>query len=79
MRLQEFADAGEQIKLWGLISDSGWNNIRLQTIVQEKRFATSQRKHAKTKLAPKPSKQFKIVSTPTLSAPPVRTNYTAHA
>ena len=29
MRLQEFADAEEQIKLWKLISDSVWNSIKL--------------------------------------------------
>jgi predicted lipid-binding transport protein (Tim44 family) len=71
MRLQEFADAEEQIKLWKLISDSVWNTIRLQTIEQEKRLAASQRKQLKKKSAAKPSKKPKIVSTPKLSAPPV--------
>ena len=71
MRLQEFADAEEQIKLWKLISDSVWNTIRLQTIEQEKRLAASQRKQPKTKSAAKPSKKPKIVSAPKLSAPPV--------
>jgi hypothetical protein len=71
MRLQEFADAEEQIKLWKLISDSVWNTIRLQTIEQEKRLAASQRKQLKKKSAAKPSKKPKFVSAPKLSAPPV--------
>jgi hypothetical protein len=36
MRLQEFADADEQIKLWKLISDFVWQPIKFQTIWQEK-------------------------------------------
>ena len=64
MRLEEFADVEEQIKLWTLISDSVWNTIRLQTIEQQKRLAASRRKQHKTKSAAKPSKKPKIVSTP---------------
>ena len=67
MRLQEFANAEEQIKLWKLISDSVWNSIRLQTIEQEKRLATSQRSKKKTKSTAKTSKKPKTVVT---SKPP---------
>jgi hypothetical protein len=50
MRLQEFADAEEQIKLWKLISDSVWDSISVQA--QEQKRA----KDAKTaKKAPKSS------------------------
>ena len=35
MRLQEVADAEEQIKLWKLISDSVLHSIKLQAIEQE--------------------------------------------
>ena len=34
MRLQEFADAEEQIKLWKLISDSVWHSIKQQALNQ---------------------------------------------
>ena len=64
MRLQEFADAEEQIKLWKLISDSVWNSIRLQTIEQEKRLVASQRSKKKTKSTAKPSKKSKTVASP---------------
>ena len=37
MRLQEFTDAEEQIKLWKLISDSVWHSIKLQAIEQEQK------------------------------------------
>lgn len=64
MRLQEFANAEEQIKLWKLISDSVWNSIRLQTIEQEKRLVASQRSKKKTKSAAKASKKSKNVAAP---------------
>ena len=68
MRLQEFADAEEQIKLWKLISDSVWHSIKLQAIEQEQKrndLEKTQKKSAprantskkpKTVAAPKPSK-----------------------
>ena len=68
MRLQEFADAEEQIKLWKLISDSVWNSIKLQAIEQEQKrndLQKTQKKSAsraqtvkkpKTVAAPKPPK-----------------------
>jgi len=71
MRLQEFADAEEQIRLWKLISDSVWHSIKLQAIEQEQKrydLEKKQKKSApraktvkkpKTVAAPKPSKQSK--------------------
>ena len=68
MRLQEFADAEEQIKLWKLISDSVWHSIKLQAIEQEQKrndLEKTQKKSApraktvkkpKSVAAPKPSK-----------------------
>jgi hypothetical protein len=37
MRLQEFAAAEDQIKLWKLLSDSVWNDIKQQAIEQERK------------------------------------------
>ena len=48
MRLQEFADAEEQIKLWKLISDSVWNSIKLQAIEQEQKRNDLQKKQKKS-------------------------------
>jgi len=71
MRLEEFADAEEQIKLWKLISDSVWHGIKLQAIDQEQKqndLEKMQKKSAprpktvkkpKTVVAPKPTKQSK--------------------
>ena len=71
MRLKEFADAEEQIRLWKLISDSVWHGIKLQAIEQEqkrndlektqKKSATRSKtvKKPKTVAAPKPSKLSK--------------------
>ena len=68
MRLQEFADAEEQIKLWKLISDSVWHSIKLQAIEQEQKrndLKKTQKKSVpraktvkkpKTVAAPKPTK-----------------------
>ena len=66
MRLQEFADAEEQIKLWKLISDSVWHSIKQQATEQEQKRATSQKKPAKKKPRPTSSKKPKTVSQPKL-------------
>jgi outer membrane biosynthesis protein TonB len=66
MRLQEFADAEEQIKLWKLISDSVWHSIKQQAIEQEQKRATSQKKPSKKKPRPTSSKKPKTVNQPKL-------------
>jgi hypothetical protein len=66
MRLQEFADAEEQIKLWKLISDSVWHSIKQQAIEQEQKRATSQKKPSKKNPRPITSKKPKTVSQPKL-------------
>ena len=66
MRLQEFADAEEQIKLWKLISDSVWHSIKLQATEQEQKRATSQKKPSKKKPRPTRSKKPKAVMLPNL-------------
>jgi len=66
MRLQEFADAEEQIKLWKLISDSVWHSIKQQAIEQEQKRATSQKKPSKKKPRPAATKKRKTVSQPKL-------------
>ena len=62
MRLQEFADAEEQIKLWKLISDSVWHSIKQQTTEQEQKRASCQKKPSKKKPRPTRSKKPKTVS-----------------
>ena len=64
MRLQEFADAEEQIKLWKLISDSVWNSIKLQAIDQEKKRASEKNKLSKSAPRPKAVKKSKSVAAP---------------
>jgi hypothetical protein len=66
MRLQEFADAEEQIKLWKLISDSVWHSIKQQTTEQEQKRATTQKKPSKKKPRPTTSKKPKTVNQPKL-------------
>lgn len=66
MRLQEFADAEEQIKLWKLISDSVWHSIKQQATEQEQKRASSQKKPSKKKPRPTRSKKPKTVSQPKL-------------
>ena len=66
MRLQEFVDAEEQIKLWKLISDSVWHSIKQQAIGQEQKRATSQKKPSNKKPRPTTSKKPKTVSQPKL-------------
>ena len=66
MRLQEFVDAEEQIKLWKLINDSVLHSIKQQAIEQEQKRATSQKKPSKKKPRPTTSKKPKTVSQPKL-------------
>jgi len=62
MRLQEFADAEEQIKLWKLISDSVWHSIKLQAIEQEQKRNDLEKKQKKSAPRPKSSNKPKSVS-----------------
>ena len=57
MRLQEFADAEEQIKLWKLISYSVWHSIKLQAIEQEQKRVDLQKTQPKSAPRPNPSKK----------------------
>jgi len=66
MRLQEFADAEEQIKLWKLISDSVWHSIKQQATEQEQKRATTQKKPSNKKPRPTATKKPKTVSQPKL-------------
>jgi len=66
MRLQEFGDAEEQIKLWKLISDSVLHSIKQQATEQEQKRATSQKKPSKKKPRPTTSKKPKTISQPKL-------------
>jgi len=62
MRLQEFADAEEQIELWKLISDSVWHSIKQQATEQEQKRASSPKKPSKKKPRPTATKKPKTVS-----------------
>jgi hypothetical protein len=64
MRLQEFADAEEQIRLWKLISDSVWNSIKLQAIEQEQKRNDLEKKQSKSAPRAKTSKKPKSVAAP---------------
>jgi len=64
MRLQEFADAEEQIKLWKLISDSVWNSIKLQAIEQEQKRNDLEKKQKKSAPRLKAVKKPKTVAAP---------------
>ena len=64
MRLQEFADAEEQIKLWKLISDSVWHSIKLQAIEQERKRNDLQKRQKKSATRPKTVKKPKTVTSP---------------
>ena len=76
MRLQEFADAEEQIKLWKLISDSVWNSIKLQAIEQEQKRNDLEKKHKKTAPRPKTVKKPKTVAAPKPSKLPKKQQVT---
>ena len=64
MRLQEFADAEEQIRLWKLISDSVWHSIKLQAIEQEQKRNDLEKKQSKSAPRAKTSKKPKSVAAP---------------
>ena len=64
MRLKEFADAEEQIKLWKLISDTMWHGIKLQAIEQEKRRLDAKKRAVKTSSSAQTIKKPKAVATP---------------
>ena len=64
MRLQEFADAEEQIKLWKLISNSVGHSIKQQAIEQEHRRLNAQKRAPKTSSSVKTPKNLKTVATP---------------
>ena len=64
MRLQEFADAEEQIRLWKLISDSVWNSIKLQAIEQEQKRVDLQKTQSKTMKTAKSINKSKTVPRP---------------
>jgi hypothetical protein len=70
MRLQEFADAEEQIKLWKLISDSVWHSIKLQAIEQEQKRNDLQKTQKKSATRPKTVKKPKSVAAPKPSKQP---------
>ena len=70
MRLKEFADAEEQIKLWKLISDSVWHSIKLQAIEQEQKRNDLQKTQKKSATRPKTRKKPKSVAAPKPSKPP---------
>ena len=76
MRLQEFADAGEQIKLWKLISDSVWNSIKLQAIDQEQKRNDLQNKQSQPAPRRKTSKKSKSVAAPMPSKQPKKQQVT---
>jgi len=76
MRLQEFADAEEQIKLWKLISDSVWHSIKLQAIEQAQKRNDLQKTQKKSAPKPKAVKKTKTVATPKPSKQPKKQQLT---
>ena len=76
MRLQEFSDAEEQIKLWKLISDSVWHSIKLQAIEQEQKRNDLQKTQKKSAPRPKTVKKPKTVAAPKPSKQPKKQQVT---
>ena len=76
MRLQEFADAEEQIKLWKLISDSVWHSIKLQAIEQEQKRNDLQKTQKKSAPRAKTVKKPKTVAAPKASKLPKKQQVT---
>jgi hypothetical protein len=76
MRLQEFADAEEQIRLWKLISDSVWHSIKLQAIEQEQKRNDLQKKQKKSAPRAKTVKKPKSVALPKPSKQPKKQQVT---
>ena len=70
MRLQEFADAEEKIRLWKLISDTVWHSIKLQAIEQEQKRNDLEKKQKKSAPRAKTVKKTKTVTAPKPSKPP---------
>jgi len=70
MRLQEFADAEEQIKLWKLISDSVWHSIKLQAIEQGQKRKDLQKMQNMSVPRAKPSKKPSNVALRKPTKPP---------
>ena len=76
MRLQEFAGAEEQIKLWKLISDSVWHSIKLQAIEQEQKRNDLEKAQKKSAPRPKTVKKRKTVAAPKPTKPPKKQQVT---
>ena len=76
MRLQEFADAEEQIRLWKLISDSVWHSIKLQAIEQEQKRNDLEKTQKKSVPRPKTVKKPKTVAAPKPSKLPKKQQVT---
>ena len=76
IRLKEFADAEEQIKLWKLISDSVWHSIKLQAIEQEQKRNDLQKKQKKSAPRAKTVKKPKSVAAPKPSKLPTKQQVT---
>jgi len=76
MRLQEFADAEEQIRLWKLISDSVWHSIKLQAIEQEQKRNDLEKKQKKSAPRAKTVKKPKTIAAPKPSKPPKKQQVT---
>ena len=76
MRLQEFADAEEQIRLWKLISDSVWHSIKLQAIEQEEKRNDLEKKQKKSAPRAKTVKKPKTIAAPKPSKPPKKQQVT---
>ena len=69
MRLQEFADAEEQLALWKLISDSVWHSISVQAQAQEQKRATDAKAAKKTPKSSPSKSSAKRASPPTPPKP----------
>ena len=76
MRLQEFADAEEQIRLWKLISDSVWHSIKLQAIEQEQKRNDLQKTQKKSAPRAKTVKKPKSIAALKPSKPPKKQQVT---
>lgn len=61
MRLQEFADSKEQIKLWKLISDSVWKSIEQQAIDQGQKRAHTKKEQSTPFQTAKPRKRASAI------------------
>ena len=64
MRLQEFVNAEDQIRLWKLICDSMWEGLKLQWIEQQRRRLDSPKRAPKAAARTTASKKTKSVTSP---------------